>query len=252
MTCAGRLILADSVVRATPTHHLLVEDAPKWALERVDKGCRAFFWDVAEEIHGGKCIMSWQEVCRPKHLGVLGVLDLRKHGALRLCWAWLQRTDDSGTWKGQQLANDPHVQGAFGILVHWRLGSGDRILFWKDRWLNGSIVAEIAPLVVAKLRTQTISRHKVKDSMHMNQWVSDIRGELSTDELVQFIDLWDALLLVVLLAGQDDQAVWKWSKQGTYTSVSTYRMSSLGVLRSPMRVLSGNARSPSPAKSSCG
>lgn len=43
ITRAGRLILVNTVVRAKTTHHLLVADVPKWALERVDKGCRAIF-----------------------------------------------------------------------------------------------------------------------------------------------------------------------------------------------------------------
>lgn len=44
-------------------YHLLVEDAPKWALGHVDKGCMAFFWAGTEDIHVGKCLMAWQWVC---------------------------------------------------------------------------------------------------------------------------------------------------------------------------------------------
>ena len=74
------------MVRVRPTHHVLDVDTPKWSLDRVDKGCKAFFWEATQEIHGGKCLMSLQEVCRPKHLAVLGAFDIRKHGiALRLC-----------------------------------------------------------------------------------------------------------------------------------------------------------------------
>lgn len=58
VTRDDRLVLVNTVVTARPTHHLLVEDAPKWALSRVDKGCRAFFQEAAEEIHGSKCLVS--------------------------------------------------------------------------------------------------------------------------------------------------------------------------------------------------
>ena len=62
-----------------------MSEAPKWALEKIDKGCRAFFWAGTEEIQGGKCAVAWKRVCRPKELGSLGVMDLYKQGlALRL------------------------------------------------------------------------------------------------------------------------------------------------------------------------
>ena len=34
-------------------------EAPKWDLERMDKGCRAFFWAGSDDIHGGKCPVAW-------------------------------------------------------------------------------------------------------------------------------------------------------------------------------------------------
>lgn len=43
ITRPGRLILINSVMRARPTHHLIVADAPKWALDSIDRGCKAFF-----------------------------------------------------------------------------------------------------------------------------------------------------------------------------------------------------------------
>ena len=109
--------------------------APKWALDRVEKSCRAFFWAGSEHIHGGKCLVSWQRVCRPKQLGGLGVLDLSKHGlALRLRWEWLMRTDETRPWQGLPHLMDTQVQAAFNSLVQWKVGNGRRTLFWKDRW----------------------------------------------------------------------------------------------------------------------
>ena len=96
VTRPGRLILANQVMRARPTHHLIVAEAPKWAIEKVDQGCRAFFWAGTDAVSGGKCVVSWQRVCRPKQLGGLGIMDLSKHGLdLRMRWEWLRRLDDS-------------------------------------------------------------------------------------------------------------------------------------------------------------
>ena len=74
VTRPGRLILVNQVMRARATHHLIVAEAPKWALDRIDSGCRAFFWAGTEEIQRGKCVVSWRRVCRPKYLGGLGVI----------------------------------------------------------------------------------------------------------------------------------------------------------------------------------
>ena len=108
----------------------MIAEAPTWPLERVDKGCRAFFWAGTEAVNGGKCVVSWTRVCRPKHMGGLGVIDLSKHGiALRLRWEWLLRTDESRPWQGLNLTADKKVDQAFGSLVKWNVGSGGKTLF---------------------------------------------------------------------------------------------------------------------------
>ena len=66
VTRLGRLILVNQVTRARPTHHLIVAEAPKWASDKVDQGCHAFFWAGSDAVNGGKCTVSWQRVCRPK------------------------------------------------------------------------------------------------------------------------------------------------------------------------------------------
>jgi hypothetical protein len=66
-----------------------------------------FLWSGADQFHGGKCLVGWNQVQRPLHLGVLGIIDLRQLGiALRLCWCWLARTDPARTCAGlPQLAD---------------------------------------------------------------------------------------------------------------------------------------------------
>ena len=40
-----RPVLVNQVMRARVTHRLMIAEASKWALKRVDKGCRTFFLD---------------------------------------------------------------------------------------------------------------------------------------------------------------------------------------------------------------
>ena len=88
-------------------------------------------------------------------MGGLGVIDLHKHGiALRLRWEWLRRTDASTPWRGLSLTADKPIVQAFGSLVKWKVGAGDKTLFWKGRWLHGATIAEVVPLVATSVRTQ--------------------------------------------------------------------------------------------------
>jgi hypothetical protein len=48
---------------------------------------------------GGKCLVAWDRVQRPLHLGGLGVLDLNLFGiALRERWLWLCYMDTGRPW----------------------------------------------------------------------------------------------------------------------------------------------------------
>ncbi|XP_073355144.1 uncharacterized protein [Aegilops tauschii subsp. strangulata] len=174
VTRPGHLILVNQVVRTRPTHHLIVAEAPKWALEKIDKGCRAFFWAGTEEIQGGKCAVAWKRVCRPKELGSLGVMDLYKQGlALRLRWEWLNWTDNDRPWQGLNLDSGKDVIKAFDSLVKWNVGKGSQVLFWRDRWINGSNISEIAPLLIRKVRKQVVNRRKVNEALLFHAWTQD-------------------------------------------------------------------------------
>ena len=119
-------------------------------------------------------------------MGGLGVIDLFKHGiALRLRWEWLRRMDASRGWQGLNLTTDKIVDQTFGSLVKWKVGAGDKILFWKDWWLHGATITDIAPLVAATVRTQVANRRLVREGLFMHAWTNDIGGELDTEGLAQ-------------------------------------------------------------------
>jgi hypothetical protein len=95
----GRLTLIQSVMTARSVHHLLIAEAPRWLLEEMGKSFRGFYWAAKERANGGQCIVAWNQVCRPRAYGGLGVKDLRVQGlALRVRWEWLKRTDPDRPW----------------------------------------------------------------------------------------------------------------------------------------------------------
>jgi hypothetical protein len=53
---------------------------------------RGFLRTGIEAVHGGKCLVAWNQVQRLLAAGGLGILDLELMGkALRLRWLWKQR-----------------------------------------------------------------------------------------------------------------------------------------------------------------
>jgi hypothetical protein len=53
-------------------------------------------------------------------------------------------------------------------LATWIVGNGRRILLWLDRWVNGTIILEIAPEVAAAVSTRHKNTHLVADGLYRN------------------------------------------------------------------------------------
>ncbi|KAM0866294.1 hypothetical protein ACQ4PT_042721 [Festuca glaucescens] len=191
---SGRLILIKSVIAAHPIHHLLVAEAPAWALEEIVKWMRAFFWAGKKEVHGGQCLVSWDTICKPTQFGGLGVKDLRLHGlALRVRWIWLRRTDPSRPWQGLPAMVDSEAQEVFQSMAQFHIGDGKSIIFWKDRWIHGRNAEDIASEVTALVPTRRKNERKVAEGLLNNTWISDIRGDLSPEGWIQCIQLWEEI-----------------------------------------------------------
>ena len=84
---ADRTALVKATLSAIPVHTSIAMCLSPWALNTIDKLRRAFLWTGSNAVAGGRCKVAWSRVCMPKHLGGLGVSDLRRVGiALRVRW----------------------------------------------------------------------------------------------------------------------------------------------------------------------
>jgi hypothetical protein len=70
------------------------------------------------------------------------------------------------------------ARGVFDSLVRIRIGKGDRVLFWTDRWMDGSCVQDIAPLVLNLVNTRRRSKTTVQEAFQNDRWTTDIMGDL--------------------------------------------------------------------------
>lgn len=64
---------------------------PVWFSKRVDKIRRGFLWAQEDQARGGKSLVRWTDVCRPKGLGISDLQ--RQSRALGTRWQWLQCMD---------------------------------------------------------------------------------------------------------------------------------------------------------------
>lgn len=116
----------------------------------------------------------------------------------------------------------PNVTAMFAISVSSLVGDGRSTLFWKDRWLHGKSIEDLAPALVPFVSKRACSRRTVHEAMQDLHWVSDIGGGLSVPAIVDYLKLWDALENVQLLEDQPDQHLWTPEISGSYSARSAY------------------------------
>ncbi|KAM0911566.1 hypothetical protein ACQ4PT_013380 [Festuca glaucescens] len=73
----GRVAYVRAVMAASVVYQLMALDVDPWFLQAVDKLRRGFLWAGKNEAHGGNCLVAWDSVCAPKHLGGLELHNLR-------------------------------------------------------------------------------------------------------------------------------------------------------------------------------
>jgi hypothetical protein len=77
MPYTGRLTLLNSVINSLPMYAMCSLKIPITIFIHFEKSGRQFLWADREDKIQGKCLASWEMICRPKDQGGLGVLDLR-------------------------------------------------------------------------------------------------------------------------------------------------------------------------------
>jgi hypothetical protein len=77
MTRTGRVVHVQFVITATVIYQAMALDLPPWFIKAVDKIRRGYFWKGRMDAKGGRYLMAWPKVTRPKELGGLGIANLQ-------------------------------------------------------------------------------------------------------------------------------------------------------------------------------
>jgi hypothetical protein len=215
---SGRLILVNSTLVATPVYHMLSLDLPPWFFNCVNKLLRGFFWSAAMEARRGQCVVAWDSICSPKHLGGLGVKNLRLLNlALRTRWRWHERAEEDKPWKGLRFSLPEEAEEIFTTGLHCTLGDGQRLRFWQDRWIDGVGFEQMAPNLF-KFLTPARREDTVVAALDQKQWATAFRGNLTVVALVEYLQMWERLQTVMVQQGRQDGIVWRGTASGIYTA----------------------------------
>jgi hypothetical protein len=223
MNHAGCAIHVQFVMTAKIIYTAMAIEFPPWAFKAMTRLQRGFLWKGRKDVKGGHCLLAWPKVTHPKELGGLGIHDVRMMGwALRACWSWLQRTESDKPWVQFQIQTCKEVQSLIDMAMVTVIGDGTNTYFWKDKWLDGKRIKEIAPTLYAMVPKRIINTHKVSEALLNQRWISDFRGALSLVVLLDFFQLYRLLEDVVLQPGAPDSHLWRLSSSGKYSTKSAY------------------------------
>lgn len=244
LSFCGRLTLLKSVLAALSTYYLSFFRAPTAIIRSVESPFKHFLW-------GGKngerkiCWVAWEEVCKEKGMGGLGIKNL---GAFNLAllgkWVWRARAEHGLLWhkvlaarySGLEVGDgDLHRRGSswwrgitsidnegHGFSESWvrnnlvrTLGDGKEVRFWMDVWLGEGSLEEMFPRLLSLAVDKEVS---VSD---MGEWDGDEWNWRCRwrKELYQ----WEEALLHTLVGKVQGTMVrtseadgWRWKADGSW------------------------------------
>jgi hypothetical protein len=98
----------------------------------------------------------------------------------------------------------------------------EETLFWKDRWIQGQSVADIAPRLLQVVPKRRINTRTVQEALIGRAWMSDIRGALSVGAIVDYLHLWNLLLTAELGQNVEDKHIFRLAANGKYSAKFAY------------------------------
>jgi hypothetical protein len=114
------------------------------------------------------------------------------------------------------------------MVVVSEVGDGCTTLFWKDRWLRGHRIKELAPHLSALVPQKIMNKRMVSEALTDFKWTRDLHGVLSASVFCDLLNLVDLLSEVILQQDKPDKHVWRLSVSEKYSARSAYEASFQG------------------------
>jgi len=264
LSLAGRICLIKSVFTSLPLFYLSFFKAPEAVCDRIISIQRRFLWGWGREKRTIPWV-SWENLCKPKDEGGLGIKNVRYFNrALLAKWKWRLMGEEKGMWKqiltskygtdiDQNCNNKKNLSWWWKDLgkcygegeevswfhgeIGWKVGRGDKVRFWEDAWLGES------PLSVKYHRLYSVSLDKGRKVSEVGVWEEDIwiwnlrwRRTRFQWELEQEKEMITAVERVHLNMENQDSLTWGDDSSSIFTVKAAYECLSKCTRGSPSRV----------------
>jgi hypothetical protein len=177
-----RLTLIKTTLCAVPIYTSISLGLPQWLYRALRKVMTMFLWTCSDLVQKEKCLVAWQYIERPLHLGGLGVMNLKRLGmALCLRWMWFHRIDPSRPWSSLPITEDKCTTSFFNASLKITLGNGKDVRFWFDPWLHGTRVCDRWSDLAVAVPMRHRRKLTVEATLHNGAWIRDIYGALMCD-----------------------------------------------------------------------
>lgn len=183
---AGRAVLVNSVLDSQLVYAMCAVPLPPGILSRVDSRRRSFLWTGEDRCSGSSCLVAWENVCKPKQAGGLGIKDLhiqntcllvklihRLHSSALSSWAaWVRSNVKLATMEGE--IRGCHWDTLRALLPIYQaisssqVGDGCSTDFWHDAWSGPDDLSTAFPALYSHcIRQKVCVREVVLQGLHL-------------------------------------------------------------------------------------
>jgi hypothetical protein len=134
---------------------------------------------------------------------------------------WFQWKQKNRAWTNLKVPCDRVDRELFYASTIVTVGDGKMAPFWTSCWINGNMAKSIAPLLYAKSRREKITVHQ---ALKNEKWIDHIYPPAMSEEVTQFVKLWEAIREVAQNETVEDRTTWRWTMDGEYTTKSAYQI----------------------------
>lgn len=163
LSTAARVVLINSVLAGIPTYAMGAMLLPPGVVTAIDARRRAFLWTGSDSVSGAQCLVAWDNVCRAKEDGGLGIKQLdtqnacllmkllhRLHHPADSAWAhWIgahvHLPDLGGDMARAHWTALRDLLPAYQCITIVSVGDSRDTSFWDDTWLLDVPLADKMP-----------------------------------------------------------------------------------------------------------